>query len=104
MEDKLELHEPESTPPPKPAPPPKLTAQEATKKYGFQSAILLGLLGWFVRDGWFNQDPKMLEHVGFNRIGSVVIGLILIYSVIMFASAARTLAREKDQPPPPSAP
>jgi hypothetical protein len=30
--------------------------------------LFLGML-WFGYDGWINQDPDMLEHQDFNRIG-----------------------------------
>ncbi len=104
MEEKLDLHEPELPPEKKPPPPPKLTAAEAFRKYGIRSLILGALFCWFGYDGWFNQDPEMLEHVGFNRIGASILGVMLIYSLIMFISAALTVQREKKPPasPPPS--
>ncbi len=28
---------------------------------------------WFGYDGWLNDDPKMLEHLSFNRVGFAVL-------------------------------
>lgn len=39
----------------------------------FLPAICLGLWVWFGYDGFLNQDPDMLEHVGFNRGGFAVL-------------------------------
>ncbi len=102
MDEKLDLQEPAPEQPAaaKPAPPPKLTAPEAFKKYGLRSLLLLGLVGWFGYDGWFNKDPKMQEHLGFNRIGTGLFGVMLLYALVMFISAAITVQREKNNPPP----
>lgn len=99
MDEKLDLRErePEFPPEKKPAPPPKLSAPEARKKYGIRSLILGVLFVWFAYDGWINQDPEMLEHVGFNRIGAMILGIGLVYSLVMFISAALAVQREQSQ-------
>ena len=96
MDEKLDLQEREPEFPPEKKPPaqPKLTAAEARKKYGIRSLILGALFCWFGYDGWFNQDPEMLEHTGFNRIGAMILGVMLVYSLVMLISAALTLQRE----------
>jgi hypothetical protein len=35
----------------------------------FLPVLLWALALWFGYDGWINQDPDMLEHVTFNRVG-----------------------------------
>jgi hypothetical protein len=99
MDDKITLEEKSPEPPPSSGPR-KLTAPEARKKYGIRSLILTALLVWFSYDGWFNQDPKMMEHQSFNRVGAVLLAIGLVYSLIMFISAALTCRREQQQQPP----
>jgi|GEM_PF-957410 len=96
MDDKITLEEkqPEPTPPSGPR---KLTAPEARKKYAIRSGVLTALIVWFAYDGWFNQDPKMMEHQSFNRVGAFLLGIGLIYSLVMFISAALTVRREQQE-------
>jgi hypothetical protein len=35
----------------------------------FLPVLLFALAVWFGYDGWINQDPDMLEHSMFNRVG-----------------------------------
>ena len=89
---------------PQPQPPqpqrPRLTAEEARKRYGIRAAIFLALMLWFGYDGWFNQDPKMLEHTGFNRIGAVLLGIGFTFFSIMAISAHRAVLRGQSQNQP----
>ncbi len=39
----------------------------------FLPVLLWALAIWFGYDGWINQDPEMLEHVTFNRVGFAVL-------------------------------
>ncbi len=39
----------------------------------FLPVLLWALALWFGYDGWINQDPEMLEHVTFNRVGFAVL-------------------------------
>ncbi len=41
--------------------------------------LLTGGVFWFAYDGWINQDPDMLEHVAFNRWGSLVLVILALY-------------------------
>ncbi len=41
----------------------------------FLPVILVGLSLWFFYDGFINQDPKMLEHLAFNRGGFALLSL-----------------------------
>jgi hypothetical protein len=81
---------------------PRPSAEETFKHYGVLSLIATAFFIWFVRDGWFNDDPKMLEHLTFNRIGTVVVGAILAFFLIMAGSAGFTVLRERrrQQTPP----
>ena len=36
-------------------------------------ALLIAGMVWFGYDGWINQDPSMLEHQTFNRVGFVLL-------------------------------
>lgn len=48
----------------------------------FLPILLSGLTLWFGYDGWINQDPEMLEHVTFNRVGfGVLLCAALYYGV-----------------------
>jgi hypothetical protein len=39
----------------------------------FLPVLLLAGVVWFGYDGWLNQDPDMLEHRAFNRVGFVIL-------------------------------
>ena len=41
--------------------------------------LLLAFVLWFAYDGWINSDPDMLEHVTFNRWGSLVLSVLAGY-------------------------
>ncbi len=41
--------------------------------------LLLAFVLWFAYDGWINQDPEMLEHVTFNRWGTLVASSLAAY-------------------------
>ena len=45
---------------------------------------------WFFYDGWITTDPDMLEHLMFNRVGSVI---LLGWAAIDFV---RTRKRERE--------
>lgn len=45
---------------------------------------------WFFYDGWITTDPDMLEHLMFNRVGSVI---LLGWAVVDFV---RTRKRERE--------
>ena len=48
----------------------------------FLPVLLAGLTLWFGYDGWINQDPDMLEHLTFNRVGAVVLFAGAVYTGI----------------------
>jgi hypothetical protein len=82
---------------------PRPSAVEVRKQYSIRSAIIFPFLIWFIRDGWFNDDPKMQEHLMFNRIGSVVLAGALLFCLVMAGSAALAIRRQRQQPSPPGA-
>jgi hypothetical protein len=45
----------------------------------FLPVLLSGLTLWFGYDGWINQDPDMLEHLTFNRVGAGVLFAGAVY-------------------------
>jgi len=46
----------------------------------FLPIMFVGFTFWFGYDGWINQDPDMLEHVQFNRWGTLVLVLLAVYT------------------------
>ena len=46
----------------------------------FLPVLLSGLTLWFGYDGWLNNDPEMLEHSTFNRVGFGVLLAGAIYT------------------------
>ena len=48
----------------------------------FLPVLLSGLTLWFGYDGWINQDPDMLKHLTFNRVGSAVLFAGAVYTGI----------------------
>jgi hypothetical protein len=81
---------------------PRLTAREVRKKYAIASGGVALFLLWFIRDGWFNSDPKMQQHLMFNRTGSVLLAGVLLFCLAMLTSAAlavRRESRQSQQPP-----
>jgi hypothetical protein len=58
--------------------------------------FFLGAL-WFGYDGWFNQDPKMLEHLAFNRYGfGVVLVLFLVFALRARAELRAARAKKSE--------
>lgn len=98
------MAQPASPPTPQPAKPARQrpSAQEVRKNHAIYAAISVAMMIWFTRDGWFNQDPKMLEHVVFNRSGATITAVLSVFFVIMAISAHQTVQRQ--QPPKPSEP
>jgi len=45
----------------------------------FLPTILVGLTLWFGYDGFISDDPKMLEHLAFNRGGFALLLLLSIW-------------------------
>jgi hypothetical protein len=45
----------------------------------FLPVLLSGLTLWFGYDGFINQDPDMLEHLTFNRVGFAVLLVAAAY-------------------------
>ena len=43
----------------------------------FAPLMVAGFVLWFGYDGWFNDDPDMLEHLAFNRYGFMALTLLL---------------------------
>ena len=60
----------------------------------FLPVLLWGLAVWFGYDGWINQDPKMLEHVAFNRWGFGILVALGIYFTIQSIREVRASERE----------
>jgi hypothetical protein len=48
----------------------------------FLPAVIWPMALWFGYDGWLNQDPDMLEHLTFNRIGFGVLVVLGIYFTV----------------------
>ena len=46
----------------------------------FLPIMFMGGVLWFGYDGWINQDPDMLEHLSFNRWGTLVLLILAIAS------------------------
>ena len=60
----------------------------------FLPVLLWGLAVWFGYDGWINQDPKMLEHVAFNRWGFGILVVLGIYFTIQSIRESRARGEE----------
>jgi hypothetical protein len=89
MEDKLELQEPGESRPVRR----KRTPLEARSHYENLTLIFAALVWWFGRDGWFNTNAEMLKHQGFNRLGTVVFGALLVYAGVRWLASAVMAAR-----------
>jgi len=46
----------------------------------FMPALLFAFSIWFGYDGWLNDDPKMVEHRTFNRVGFAVWFVLLLWT------------------------
>ena len=58
----------------------------------FLPVVLWGLSIWFGYDGWFNQDPDMLEHVTFNRWG---FGILVVAGIYFTIQAVKEIREER---------
>jgi len=63
----------------------------------FLPVLLFGLALWFGYDGWINQDPKMREHLAFNRYGFAVLVLGFIWTAIRARAELRAAAEAKKE-------
>ena len=78
----------------------RLTAEEVRSKYGIGALLFLAWEIWCVRDGWFHPDPHY-EYIGFSRFMAYVSFPVLLFCVVMAASATRAIQRSRkpdDQP------
>jgi succinate-acetate transporter protein len=98
MDEKISIEEKQPTEPPKPERR-KLTAAEARKTYGIRSLVTFGFWCWFAYDAWLTTDPEMQKHKAFNTVGAIILGLLLVYFLTMFISAALTVRREQQAQP-----
>jgi hypothetical protein len=62
----------------------------------FLPVLLFGLSLWFGYDGWLNQDPKMLEHLTFNRVGFVLLIVGGVWSAVRARKEMRAAAQAKE--------
>jgi hypothetical protein len=70
----------------------RLTAEEVRSKYGTGTLLLLAWEIWCIRDGWFHPDPHY-EYIGFSRFMAYVSLPILLFCIVMSASAHRAMQR-----------
>jgi hypothetical protein len=63
----------------------------------FLPVLLFGLALWFGYDGWINQDPKMLEHLDFNRYGFGVLVVGFVWSALRARAEIRGAQEKKLQ-------
>ena len=88
----------------KPPTPHRLTAAEVRKKYGIGTLLLLAWEIWCIRDGWFHPH---YEYISFSRFMACVSAPVLLFCIVMTASASRALRRQHEQarqPEPPASP
>jgi hypothetical protein len=62
----------------------------------FLPVLLWALAVWFGYDGWINQDPDMLEHTTFNRVGFGVLVAAGTYYTVQWIRERR--ATEETDP------
>lgn len=62
----------------------------------FLPVLLWGLAAWFGYDGWLNQDPDMLEHLTFNRVG---FGLLAAGALYYTVQSLRETRADKESGP-----
>src|SRR5437016_14514869 len=74
----------------------RLTAEEVRSKYGTGALLLLAWEIWCIRDGWFHPDPHY-EYIGFSRFMAYISFPILVFCIIMTASALRALQRRRER-------
>ena len=75
-------------------PPHRLTAEEVRKKYGIGVILLLAWEIWCIRDGWFHPQ---YEYISFSRFMAYVSAPVLLFCIVMTASASRALRRQREQ-------
>ena len=63
----------------------------------FLPVLLFGLALWFGYDGWINQDPKMQEHLAFNRYGFGILVIGFVWSAIRARAELRAATEAKKQ-------
>ena len=69
----------------------------------FLPFILGGMSIWFGYDGFINQDPEMLEHQSFNRIGfAILVPLFLWFSYKGKREQDQIAAERQDGSDPPA--
>jgi hypothetical protein len=72
----------------------------------FLPVLLLAGMIWFGYDGWLNQDPEMLEHQTFNRVGFGVLSVLTAWfgyrGVQDYRAERKTAAHEEVGSRPPS--
>jgi hypothetical protein len=52
--------------------------------------VLWVLVSWFAYDGFLTDDPEMLEHVTFNRVMTLFMGIAAMASTYRFARRTRS--------------
>lgn len=62
----------------------------------FLPVLLWGLSLWFGYDGWINQDPDMLEHATFNRVGFGVLVVLGTYFTVQSVREMRAAQDSQD--------
>jgi hypothetical protein len=72
----------------------RLTAEEVRNKYGTTAIPLLAWEIWCIRDGWFHPDPHY-EYIGFSRFMACLSLPILLFCIVMTASAVRAIHRAR---------
>jgi hypothetical protein len=73
----------------------KMEPVEARQYYEMVLFVWVVLGWWFVRDAWFNHSESMLEHKGFNTVGSFGSAIGILYAGTRFLWAAFTVMRQK---------
>jgi hypothetical protein len=61
----------------------------------FLPFLLFALMLWFGYDGWLNRDPKMLEHLAFNRYGFGVLAVLFVWSALRARKEMRAAAETR---------
>ena len=79
------------------------TAESAPPSTPFDHPLFLPVLlfagcVWFGYDGWFNDDPKILEHLTFNRYGFVVLVLLTLWTGYRGFKAYTTVNKSEKSP------
>jgi hypothetical protein len=78
---------------------PRPSAEETLKKYAIRTGIVAAFFVWFFYDGWFNPE---IQAKTFNKVGTVILGIGLIFCLVMVGSAGLVVLRERRQKTPPS--